>query len=121
MKQKLQRATKKAAMSIAAALTFASSLVACSAHGQGATPMGSRASELKVGMTQDQAIEIMGSVEQSTTPPGFPPDCDSWGYEVDGVRKFIVVRYSYDIPDGSKTPRTIISIADKQDEACFLE
>ena len=115
------RTTKKAAKSLAVALIFASSLVACTANGQGETPMSHRASEIKIGMTQDQVIEIMGPVEQSTTPPGFPPDCDSWGYDVDGVRKFIIVRYSYDIPDGSKMPRTVISVADEQDEACFLE
>lgn len=83
--------------------------------------MGNRASEIKVGMTQDQVIQIMGPVEQSTTPVGFPPDCDSWGYNNHGVRKFVVVRYSYDIPDGSKTPRTVISVADDQNEACFIE
>ena len=83
--------------------------------------MDSRADEVKVGMTRDQVISILGPLEVSTTPIGFPPDCDSWEYLEGATKKYIHVRYRFDIPDGSDEARTVISVTDNHSEYCFVE
>lgn len=121
MKCKTEYASKSMLRIIFAAFFLSCSVAACDPIEKGEGTMINRADEVKIGMTRDQVVEILGPVEFSTTPPGFPPDCDSWGYDVNGLRKYIVVRYRFDIPDDSTEPRTVISVSDNQEEHCFIE
>jgi outer membrane protein assembly factor BamE (lipoprotein component of BamABCDE complex) len=113
LKQKHQRTTKKAAMSLAVAISVASSLVACSAHGQGAKPMGSPASKIKIGMTHLEVFDVMGPWPKSFKPTTVPNWCENFTFPEGDETRYIHV--FFDI--SGKVER----VADEQDEPCAIE
>lgn len=115
MKQKLQRINSKKAMLAAGVFLFSSSIAACDATEQGVEKVGSRAGEIKVGMTHTEVVSLLGQGKAGAIPIDYPIICDSWGY-LDGEQsKYIHVEFM------SSTPSSrVIAVTDGHAAGCVI-